>query len=50
MQPTKVLFVLAVISLALGPVSGCASIAAYNATHPYYRFPGGGGGGGGTGG
>jgi hypothetical protein len=38
------------VALALGYVSGCASIAAYQANHPYYKFPGGGGGGGGNGG
>jgi hypothetical protein len=32
------LLVLAVMALALG-LSGCASLAAYEAAHPYYRFP-----------
>jgi hypothetical protein len=31
---------------ALGHVFGCASIAAYQASHPYYKFPGSGAGGG----
>jgi hypothetical protein len=48
--PAKVLLVIAAMALALGYVSGCASIAAYQANHPYYKFPGGGGGGGGNGG
>jgi hypothetical protein len=39
-----VLFAAAAMALALGHLSGCASIAAYQASHPYYRFPGGGGG------
>jgi hypothetical protein len=39
------------MALALNLVSGCASIAGYQANHPYYTFPGrGGGGGGGNGG
>jgi hypothetical protein len=42
--------VVATLVLGFSQVSGCASIAAYEASHPYYRFPGGGGGGGGTGG
>jgi hypothetical protein len=47
MRELKILFVVAAMTLALGQVLGCASIAAYHASHPYYRFPGGGGGGGG---
>jgi hypothetical protein len=50
MKPPKVLFVIAAIALALSHVPGCAPIAGYQASHPYYRFPGGGGGGGGNGG
>jgi hypothetical protein len=50
MKPSKVLLVLAAMALALGHVAGCASIAGYQASHPYYKFPGGGGGGGGNGG
>lgn len=46
----KILLVVAAMALALGQVLGCASIAAYQASHPYQRFPGRGGGGGGTGG
>ena len=42
--------VVAAMILALSQVSGCTSIAAYQASHPYYRFPSGGGGGGGNGG
>ena len=38
------LFVLAVI--ALGHLSACTSLAAYQAHHPYYRFPSSGFGGG----
>jgi hypothetical protein len=34
------------VALALSLVSGCASIADYQANHPYYAFPGRGGGGG----
>jgi hypothetical protein len=45
MPEIKVLLVIVAITF-LGHVSGCASIAAYQASHPYYRFPGGGGGGG----
>jgi hypothetical protein len=41
----KILFVLGALALVL---SGCASVAAYEATHPYYRFPGGRGAGGGA--
>lgn len=32
-------FVLAVMALALGHLSACASLAAYQARHPYYKFP-----------
>jgi len=39
-----ILFAAAAMALSLGHLSGCASIAAYQASHPYYRFPGGGGG------
>ena len=46
MPGMKIAFVVAAIVVALGQVSGCASIAAYQASHPYYKFPGGGGGGG----
>ena len=42
MSGSKILFVVAAMTLVLGYVSGCASIAAYQASHPYYRFPGGG--------
>jgi hypothetical protein len=42
--------VVTTLVLGFSQVSGCASIAAYEASHPCYRFPGGGGGGGGTGG
>ena len=40
----KILFVSGVVMLVVGAISGCTSIAAYQASHPYYRFPGGGGG------
>jgi hypothetical protein len=47
----RVLFLVAAMALVFGPISGCASIAAYEAQHPYYRFPVSGCGGcGGTGG
>jgi hypothetical protein len=48
----KIRFMVAALAVAIatGFVAGCASIAAYQASHPYYRFPGRGGGGGGTGG
>ena len=46
----RIATVAAVIVLALSQVSGCASITAYEASHPYQKFPGRGGGGGGTGG
>ena len=49
-RPSRVLFVIVAIALALGEISGCTLIAVYEANHPYYRFPGGGGGGGGNGG
>ena len=39
MKPTKVLIVAVAMALACGPISGCTSIAAYEASHPYYRFP-----------
>ncbi|MGO9999801.1 MAG: hypothetical protein ACLPKW_18930 [Acetobacteraceae bacterium] len=39
MKPTKALIVAAAMAFAFGPISGCASIAAYEANHPYYRFP-----------
>ena len=48
MPGMKILLVLAAMAFALGHISGCASIAAYQASHPYYKFPGGGAGGGGT--
>jgi hypothetical protein len=48
MKPA-VLFV-AAMAFVLGHVSACSSIAAYQANHPYYMFPGRGGGGGGNGG
>jgi hypothetical protein len=35
----RVLFIVAAITITFGPLSGCASIAAYEASHPYYRFP-----------
>jgi hypothetical protein len=51
MTPTKVLLVIAAMALVLGSVPGCASIATYETSHPYYQFPSrGGGGGGGNGG
>jgi hypothetical protein len=34
MKP-KVLFIVAAMTIAFGPISGCASIAAYE-NHPYY--------------
>jgi hypothetical protein len=37
--------VAATLVLGFSQASGCASIAAYEASHPYYRFRGGGGGG-----
>jgi hypothetical protein len=40
----KILFVVAAVALVFGTIPGCASIAAYQQTHPYYRFPGSGGG------
>ena len=43
------LFVAAIL-LVFSQVVGCASIAAYEASHPRYTFPRGGGGGGGNGG
>jgi len=46
MPGMKIAFVVVAIAVAIGHVSGCASIAAYEASHPYYKFPGGGGGGG----
>lgn len=46
MPGMKIAFVVVAMAFALGHVSGCASIAAYQASHPYYKFPGGGGGGG----
>jgi len=46
MSGMKIAFVVAAMAFALGQVPGCASIAAYQANHPYYKFPGGGGGGG----
>jgi hypothetical protein len=49
MPGMKIAVVVAAQVLAIGHVSGCASIAAYEASHPYYKFPGGGGGGGGNG-
>jgi hypothetical protein len=42
----KLPIVVAAMAVALGHVLGCASIAAYQASHPYYRFPGSGAGGG----
>ena len=39
MKPTKVLIVAVAMALACGPISGCTSITAYEASHPYYRFP-----------
>jgi hypothetical protein len=39
--------VVATLVLGFSQVSGCASIATYEASHPYYRFPGRGGGTGG---
>jgi uncharacterized protein YceK len=47
----KILFLAATMALTLCNVSGCASIAAYEASHPPYQFPKNyGGGGGGNGG
>jgi hypothetical protein len=42
------MLLVAAMALTLGIGSACAPIAAYEASHPPYRFPGGGGGGGGT--
>jgi hypothetical protein len=42
----QILLVVASMAFALGHVSGCTSIAAYQASHPYYKFPGSGAGGG----
>ena len=36
----------AAMALAFTQILGCASITAYEASHPYYRFPARGGGGG----
>jgi hypothetical protein len=48
MQP---LLLLAATAIILGNVTACASIAAYQVSHPPYRFPASGaGGGGGNGG
>ena len=44
MPGMKILFVVAALTLVPGHLTGCASIAAYQANHPYYRFPGGAGG------
>jgi hypothetical protein len=46
MMVIKTLVVVAATAVALVNVPGCASIASYQASHPYYRFPGGNGGGG----
>jgi hypothetical protein len=35
----QILFLAAAMALSLCNVSGCASIAAYEASHPPYRFP-----------
>jgi hypothetical protein len=48
MPDMKILFVVVAAAIALVHVSGCASIAAYQASHPYYRFPASGYGGGGA--
>jgi uncharacterized protein YceK len=42
----KITLVVAAMALAICHVSGCASVAAYEASHPYYKFPGRGAGGG----
>jgi hypothetical protein len=39
MKPTKVLIAAVAMALACGPISGCTSIATYEVSHPYYRFP-----------
>jgi len=46
MPEMRILFVVAAMAFALSQISGCASIAAYQASHPYYKFPGSGAGGG----
>jgi hypothetical protein len=46
----KSLLVVAAMAIILGNITACASIAAYQASHPPYRFPVSGGGGGGNGG
>ena len=46
MRIVQILFVVAAMAFALSHVVGCASIAAYQASHPYYKFPGSGAGGG----
>jgi hypothetical protein len=37
----KVLLVAVVAMLVVGAISGCASTAAYQASHNHYKFPGG---------
>ena len=39
MRIVQILSVVAAMAFTLGHVSGCASIAAYQASHPYYKFP-----------
>ena len=46
MPDMRILFVVAAMAFTLSQISGCASIAAYQASHPYYKFPGSGAGGG----
>jgi hypothetical protein len=36
----KILFVAAAVALVVGAISGCTSIAAYQASHLYCKFPG----------